>query len=68
MNEERRRKEGGNGKERKERGRKWKRKEGKREEMEKKGRKEGGNGQINDFINPRTNLDDWALGHQNSLF
>ena len=45
-----------------------KKEEGKREEMEKKGRKEGGNGQINDFINPRTNLDDWALGHQNSLF
>ena len=47
------------------------RKEGRkkgREEMEKKGRKEEGNGQMNDFINPRTNLDDWALGHQNSLF
>ena len=50
-----------------ERGRKEGRKKG-REEMEKKGRKEEGNGQMNDFINPRTNLDDWALGHQNSLF
>ena len=53
MNEERRRKEG--------------RKKG-REEMEKKGWEEEGNGQMNDFINPRTNLDDWAVGHQNSIF